>query len=213
MILEASALAPLAIIPAGMPLWGIAGMLAGVSYLLGSIPCGLWLVKAWKGIDVREVGSKNIGTTNVYRAAGKGAAAAVFLFDVGKGYLPVFAALYLAQPDWVAVLAGACAIIGHSRSLLFGFYGGKSVATGIGTILAISPLAAFSALSLFAIVFGLTRLVSAGSILAALLLPPLMYALKLSPVFVAYAALAAAYVVVRHRENIQRLFAGQERRL
>jgi glycerol-3-phosphate acyltransferase PlsY len=196
-----------------MPMWAVAGAFAGVSYLLGSVPFGLWLVKAWKGIDVREVGSKNIGTTNVYRAAGKGAAAAVFGLDVAKGLLPVAVAIWLAQADWVAVLAGACAIVGHSRSIFLRFTGGKSVATGIGTIMAISPLAAVSALVLFAVVFGLTRWVSAGSIIAALVLAPLMYALKLSPIFVAYAALAAAYVVVRHRENIQRIFAGQERRL
>ncbi|MDB5100540.1 MAG: acyl-phosphate glycerol-3-phosphate acyltransferase [Cyanobacteria bacterium RYN_339] len=188
-------------------------LLAAVAYLLGSIPFGLWLVKAWKGIDVREVGSKNIGTTNVYRAAGKGAAAAVFLLDVAKGYAPVLVALLLAQPAWVAVLAGAMAIVGHSKSVFLKFTGGKSVATGIGTIFAISPVAAGVALGIFALVFAPTRMVSAGSIVAALSLPPLMVYLKLDPVFVGYAAAAAAYVVVRHRENIQRIFQGQERRL
>jgi glycerol-3-phosphate acyltransferase PlsY len=184
-----------------------------VAYVLGSIPFGLWLVKAWKGIDVREVGSKNIGTTNVYRAAGKGAAAAVFLLDVGKGWAPVAFAMWSGLPAWLAVLAGAMAIVGHSKSIFLKFTGGKSVATGIGTILAISPLAAGIGLGIFALVFAPTRMVSAGSIVAALSLPPLMFYMKLDPVFVGYAAAAALYVVVRHRENIQRIFQGQERRL
>lgn len=191
----------------------IPAALALVAYLLGSLPFGLWWVLAWKGIDVREVGSKNIGTTNVYRAAGKGAAAAVFLLDVAKGYVPVLAALLLHQPAWVAVLAGAMAIVGHSKSIFLKFTGGKSVATGVGTIFAISPLAAGIGLAVFALVFAPTRMVSAGSIVAALSLPPLMYYLKLDPVFVGYASAAAAYVVVRHRENIQRIFTGQERRI
>ena len=184
-----------------------------VAYFLGSIPFGLWLVKAWKGIDVREVGSKNIGTTNVYRAAGKGPAAVVFLLDVAKGWAPVAVAIWLGLPAWLAVLAGAMAIIGHSKSIFLKFTGGKSVATGIGTIFAISPLAAAIGLAVFALVFAPTRMVSAGSIVASLCLPPLMYYLKLDPVFVGYASAAALYVVVRHRENIQRIFTGQERRI
>lgn len=201
-------------LPGATPfLWGIPVVLCVLAYLLGSIPFGLWLVKAWKGIDVREVGSRNIGTTNVYRAAGKGAAAAVFLLDVAKGWLPVWVGIWLGEPEWVPVLAGAMAIVGHSKSIFLRFTGGKSVATGIGTILAISPVAAGVALALFAVVFATTRMVSAGSMLAALSLPPLMYALKLSPVYVGYAAIAALYVVVRHRENLQRILAGTERRL
>jgi glycerol-3-phosphate acyltransferase PlsY len=201
--------------PAGSTefLWGIPILLWLAAYLLGSLPFGLWLVKAWKGIDVREVGSRNIGTTNVYRAAGKGAAAVVFLLDVAKGWAPVFASIWLGEPAWVGVLAGAAAIVGHSKSVFLRFTGGKSVATGIGTILAISPVAAGIALLIFGAVFGATRMVSAGSLLAALALPPLMFYLSLAPVYVSYAAIAALYVVVRHRENIQRIFAGQERRL
>jgi glycerol-3-phosphate acyltransferase PlsY len=187
--------------------------LALVAYLLGSIPFGLWLVKAWKGIDVREVGSGNIGTTNVYRAAGKGAAIAVFLLDVAKGVLPVYLALWLGMTDWAAVLMGVMAILGHSKSIFLGFTGGKSVATGIGTILALSPVGAVLTLGVFAVVFAASRLVSLGSILASLALPAILYALQAPPVYLYYAAGAAAYVVVRHRANIQRLVAGKENRL
>jgi glycerol-3-phosphate acyltransferase PlsY len=187
--------------------------LAIVAYLLGSIPFGLWLVKAWKGIDVREVGSGNIGTTNVYRAAGKGAAIAVFLLDVAKGVLPVYLALWLGMTDWAAVLMGVMAILGHSKSIFLGFTGGKSVATGIGTIMALSPLGAALTLGVFAAVFAASRMVSLGSIVASLALPAILYALKAPPAYLYYAAGAAAYVVVRHRANIQRLVAGKENRL
>lgn len=190
----------------------IAGLVVA-SYLVGSIPWGLWLVKAVKGIDVREVGSGNIGTTNVYRAAGKGLAAAVFLLDVLKGYAPCFVALALKLPPWVAVLAGAAAIVGHSKSVFLRFAGGKSVATGIGSVLALAPVPAALVLAVFAAVFGATRMVSAGSLVAALALPAVLAAYGAPPAYVAYGACAAIYVVIRHRDNIRRIFAGEEARL
>lgn len=193
--------------------WGPPIALCAVAYLLGSIPFGFWLVRAWKGIDVREVGSGNIGTTNVYRAAGKGAAAVVFLLDVAKGWLPVYAALALGAPEHMAVLAGACAIIGHSRSIFLGFTGGKSVATGIGTILACSPLAAGLALAVFAVAFAMWRMVSLSSIVAALSLPFIMLLVGAPPVFTGYALIAALYVLLRHGENIERIRTGKEHRL
>lgn len=187
--------------------------LALLAYLLGSMPFGLWLVKAWKGIDVREVGSGNIGTTNVYRAAGKGAAIAVFALDVAKGALPVWLAGWLGMADWAVVLMGVMAILGHSKSVFLRFTGGKSVATGIGTILALSPLGALLTLAVFAVVFAASRMVSLGSIVAALALPAILFALAAPPTYLYYAVAAALYVVVRHRENIQRLVAGKENRL
>jgi glycerol-3-phosphate acyltransferase PlsY len=188
-------------------------VLAFLAYLMGSIPFGLWLVKAWKGVDVREVGSGNIGTTNVYRAAGKTAAIVVFLLDVAKGALPVAIALWLQLPPWVVVLAGVMAILGHSKSVFLGFTGGKSVATGIGTILALSPLGAAITLALFAVVFAASRMVSLGSIIASLVLPGILFALKTPLTYVLYAAGAALYVIIRHRANIQRILAGKENRL
>jgi glycerol-3-phosphate acyltransferase PlsY len=188
-------------------------VLAFLAYMMGSIPFGLWLVKAWKGVDVREVGSGNIGTTNVYRAAGKTAAIVVFLLDVAKGALPVAIALWLQLPPWAVVLAGVMAILGHSKSVFLGFTGGKSVATGIGTILALSPLGAAITLALFAVVFAASRMVSLGSIIASLVLPGILFALKTPLTYVLYAAGAALYVIIRHRANIQRILAGKENRL
>lgn len=190
----------------------VAGLVIG-AYLLGSIPWGLWLVKAVKGVDVREVGSGNIGTTNVYRAAGKGMAAVVLILDALKGYLPCVVAATLRLPEWAVVLAGAAAVIGHSKSVFLRFGGGKSVATGIGTILAIAPLAAFATLVIFGAVFWGTRMVSAGSIVAALVLPFFMFGTGASVMYVAFGAIAAIYVIVRHRANIGRILAGTEARV
>lgn len=184
-----------------------------LAYVLGSMPFGLWLVKAWKGIDVRTVGSGNIGTTNVYRAAGKGAAAAVFLLDVAKGALPVGLAAAVGLPHWLVAVTGLAAILGHSKSVFLKFTGGKSVATGIGTFLAIAPVAAAIALAVFALAFGLTRIVAVGSIVAALALPLALYALAAPTAYVVYGAVAALYVLFRHRGNIERLLAGKENRL
>ena len=187
--------------------------LAIAAYLFGSIPWGLWLVKAVKGIDVREVGSGNIGTTNVYRAAGKPVAAAVLLLDMAKGYVPCAVGLVLGLPAWAVVLAGAAAVVGHSKSIFLKFQGGKSVATGIGTILAITPLAALATLVVFGAVFYGTRMVSAGSIVAALVLPFFMFGAAAPLTYVAFGATAAIYVVVRHRANIGRILEGSEARL
>jgi glycerol-3-phosphate acyltransferase PlsY len=188
-------------------------LLMAAAYVVGSMPFGLWLVKAWKGIDVREVGSGNIGTTNVYRAAGKGAAIAVFALDVAKGAVPVAAGIALGLPAWAVLGAGAMAIIGHSKSMFLGFTGGKSVATGIGTILALSPLGAALTLGVFAAVFAASRMVSLGSIVASVALPIVLWALHAPMAYVGYAVVAAVYVVVRHRANIQRIMSGEESKL
>jgi glycerol-3-phosphate acyltransferase PlsY len=191
----------------------LVGALVLGAYLFGSIPWGLWLVKAVKGIDVREVGSGNIGTTNVYRAAGKGMAALVLVLDALKGFLPCWLAVHFAMPEWAAVLAGAAAIVGHSKSIFLRFSGGKSVATGIGAVLALAPLAADITLAVFGAIFAATRMVSAGSIGAAIALPLVMWATGASTAYLLFGAAAAAYVVIRHRANIGRIKEGTEARL
>lgn len=193
--------------------WLTIALVGAGAYLVGSLPFGLWLVKAWKGIDVREVGSGNIGATNVYRAAGKGAAAAVLLLDALKGALPVAVGTALGIPTWAIALVGLLAILGHSKSIFLGFTGGKSVATGIGTIMAMAPLSGLVVLALWGVVFGLSRMVSLASIAAAAALPLVLYFMKAPLAVTGFGALAAAYVVVRHRANIQRMMAGTEKRL
>jgi glycerol-3-phosphate acyltransferase PlsY len=191
----------------------VPALLALGAYLFGSIPWGYWLVRAVMGVDVREVGSGNIGTTNVYRAAGKPMAALVLVLDILKGFLPCWLAVAMGQPAWAVLLAGACAIVGHSKSIFMRFAGGKSVATGIGTILAIAPLAAVATLVVFAAILAGTRMVSASSLGAALVLPFILFGLAQPVTYVAFGAAATFYVFVRHRANIGRILDGSEARI
>jgi glycerol-3-phosphate acyltransferase PlsY len=183
------------------------------SYLVGSLPFGLWLVKAVKGVDIREVGSGNIGTTNVYRTAGLGLAVFVFLLDVLKGLAPVLSARALGAPAGLVIAVALLSVIGHSKSLFLKFKGGKSAATGIGTILALSWPAGLTTLGVWALLFALTRRVSVGSMGAALAVPALLFLFGAPPFYGIYGAIAAIYVIARHRANIQRLFSGEEQRL
>jgi len=190
----------------------IGALLAG-SYLLGSLPFGLWIVKKWKGIDIREHGSGNIGATNVGRICGPAAWIVVFTLDVLKGLLPplVGAALHLASP-W-PILAALLAIIGHNYSIWLGFKGGKGIATSLGALLGIAPQVALIAIALFGVEIVIPALgyVSLGSLIGALALPILM------PLFypgdyyrLGFGILACAMAFYRHRANIQRLRKGTE---
>lgn len=193
------------------------------SYLLGSIPFGYILVRFFRGVDVRSVGSGNIGATNVARSGGKSLAIATFLLDAFKGWLPVFvvlhkpgiaAAVSLSLPT-LASIAALSALVGHVFTVWLSFKGGKGVATGLGVFLALAPRAALLALLIFAIVVGFTRYVSLASILAAAAFPAILCWLERDsfPVpALLMAAGAALLVIFRHRQNIGRLWAGTENR-
>lgn len=194
-----------------------AALLAG-AYLLGSIPTAYIAGRAVRGIDLRTVGSGNLGATNVYRELGLLPALVVLGADMAKGALPVWigARLLSAGDDsaWWALALGCAAIAGHSRSVFLGWRGGgKGVATAAGVFLAMTPGALGGALLVFALAFAATRIVSVGSMLGALALPVFEWRmLGFSPPF--YASLAvAAFVVFTHRANIGRLMAGTEPRL
>jgi acyl phosphate:glycerol-3-phosphate acyltransferase len=192
-------------------------------YLLGSIPTGYWLVKALKGIDVRTIGSGSTGATNVLRSAGKGAAALVLLFDVFKGWLPVWVAQYAeSQIGWSVPLAdyhilptvcGLAAMIGHSKSVFLKFQGGKSAATALGTVIGCQPLAGVCVFALWIFLVWSTRFVSVASITAGLSSPVFMFVFHAPIAYVIYCAIGALYVLARHRANIQRLMARTEPKL
>lgn len=185
-----------------------------LSYLLGSLPFGFWLVKLLTGEDVRNHGSGSTGTTNVKRVAGTKAALAVLLLDFGKGLLVVLFAKALAPSlSWLHVAMAFMALIGHSKSIFLGFTGGKSAATGLATMFGLAPLVGLL-LTLFALAsFKLTRTVSIGSMLAGILAPILLFLFQAPSPYVWYAVLAALYVIYLHRENIRRLLTGQENKL
>jgi glycerol-3-phosphate acyltransferase PlsY len=182
------------------------------SYVLGSIPFAL-LIGRMHGVDIRQHGSGNVGATNVVRVLGRGPGIFCFVLDFLKGVAPVVAGQLLGLPLWGVLLAAAATILGHSRSIFLGFKGGKSVATGAGTIVAMAPLAGLGALAVWAVVFLTSRIVSLASITAALALPVLTLLTRQPLEIVAFSAVAALYVIIRHRENIRRLREGKEPRM
>jgi glycerol-3-phosphate acyltransferase PlsY len=195
------------------------GLLAG-SYLLGSLSFSLIVVWFLQRSDLRRIGSGNAGATNVLRAAGRWPALVVLALDIAKGIVPVRVARALGAPAEIVAAAALAVIVGHVFPVFFGFRGGKGVATGFGALLSLFPLAGVAALVIFlALVFG-TRLVSLGSIAAAVSLPLAAWlfgragwAAQPSRLVLGVACAAVGIVLLRHAGNIRRLLDGSERRL
>lgn len=192
-----------------LPLWAYAAATV-LGYLLGSIPFGLLLTKAAGFGDIRNIGSGNIGATNVLRTGNKKLALATLLLDGGKG---AAAALIAAQFDpLLAVIAGGAALLGHLFPVWLGFKGGKGVATTIGTLLAVNWMVGIAVcLTWLAVAFGF-RLSSLAALVAVALSPLYAYILG-TPAQIVLAAFAAVLVWIRHRENISRLLKGTEPRI
>ena len=188
-----------------LPLW------LAAAYLLGSIPTGLLLGKAY-GIDVRQEGSGNIGATNLYRTLGRKIGVITLLGDCLKGLVPVLVSracgLDAEQVAWV----GFAAFCGHVFSVFLRFKGGKGVATALGVFLALSPLAVAIAMAVFVLLVLKWRYISLGSISAAAIMPLAVSLLGGNRVMLLVTALIALTVIVKHRENIKRLVAGTESR-
>lgn len=179
-----------------------------LAYLIGSIPSGLIIGKGLFGTDVRQFGSKNIGATNTYRVLGLKAALPVFICDAFKGAIGVF--LLASYGPAFAILGGILAMVGHNWSIFLGFKGGRGVATGLGVLIALSPLVAIICFAIWGIIVYPTKLVSLGSIIAAAAVPLLMFLTGQSWWYVGFGALAALFVILRHRDNIIRLLSGKE---
>jgi glycerol-3-phosphate acyltransferase PlsY len=194
------------------------------AYLLGSLPTG-FLVAKTKGVDIRTVGSKNMGATNVFRVLGKGPGTFVLLVDFLKGFLAcwllakVSLNFFGASPgqeqeklEWLAIVAGFAAILGHNYTCWLQFKGGKGVATTAGVLAAMFPGTFGIALALFLIVFGVSKYVSLGSIVAAASLPISTWLLGGSNRLIAVAFFMGALAIYKHKANIQRLLNGTENR-
>jgi glycerol-3-phosphate acyltransferase PlsY len=193
---------------------GLAILAVLIAYLLGSIPFGYLIVKMKSGRDVREVGSRSIGATNVMRAAGRAGGILTFLLDVGKGFVAVLIAQKLfPDNEWVIAFAAMAAILGHVFPVFLKFKGGKGVATGVGVFLAIFPQAVAAVLVIFVIVVWLSRYISLGSIIATGAFPVVAYFMGQhvlsAPVLIA-TGLGAILIVAKHHENIRRLLRGTE---
>ena len=186
-----------------------------VAYLIGSIPTGYLIVKVKTGQDIRQIGSGSTGATNVKRVLGKKWFFIVMLLDAIKGATPVLLAKYLTiDPYGInAVLASIFVIIGHSKPIFLQFKGGKSVASGVGTILALNWMVGLAIAVIWGTITYISKYVSLGSIIALSLSPILMYFFNNPIGYVIYCLIAAIYIVYLHRENISRLIKGEENKV
>jgi glycerol-3-phosphate acyltransferase PlsY len=211
-----------------MFLWlSLCGVVVLLAYLLGSFPTGYLAGKLLKGIDIREVGSGSTGATNVLRTLGKVPGAFVLLIDALKGVLAInlgYALFNISysqnlipptvnpgiwQP-YLVTLVGLAALLGHSKSIFLGFTGGKSVASGVGILLAINWQIGLSTLGVFAVVIAISRIVSLSSICGAIAVSILMVIFHQPLAYILLGLTGGLYVIIRHRSNIERLIAGTE---
>ncbi|MCL5882679.1 MAG: glycerol-3-phosphate 1-O-acyltransferase PlsY [Actinobacteria bacterium] len=186
------------------------------AYVLGSVPFALVIGKGLYRVDVRESGSGNIGTTNVFRVLGKKAGALVFVLDLLKGFVPVFLALRLISADsaaLVAVLAAGAAIAGHTFSVFLRFKGGKGVATGGGAVLALMPILFLLAFACFWLVLLAGRFVSVASLAAAAFLSVAVFVTGQPRPYIVFTLAGTAVIFYAHRANIARLAGGNENRV
>ncbi len=205
----------------------LGGAILLVAYVLGSTPTGYAAARVLKGIDIREHGSGSTGATNVLRTLGTVPGLVVLLIDALKGYGAIafthwafnFAANnQLIPPEvnaaswlpWIVASAGLAVVLGHSKSIWLGFSGGKSVATSLGVLLAMSWMVGLSTVGVFGSVFALSRIVSLSSIAGAIGVSLLMLFFHQPLAYILFAFTGGFYVIWRHRSNIERLIAGTE---
>jgi len=184
-----------------------------IAYLLGSIPFGYLIVRRTIGADIRQTGSGGTGATNVSRRAGKAAGVLTLLLDAAKGCAAVLIARVVSGEDWVIAAAASAALVGHIFPVWLGFRGGKGVATGVGIFSVLAPLALLCAGVIFIAVVVMTRYVSLGSMIAALLIPVFVWFQSGSQPLLTAALVGAALIVFAHRGNIKRLASRTESKI
>ena len=188
-----------------------------IAYIIGSIPTGYIIVKLFTGQDIRTIGSGSTGATNVKRVMGKKWFFTVMILDAIKGALPVVLTKVLttsfAQIGLLPVLASVAVILGHSKSIFLKFTGGKSVASGVGTILALNWMVGLIIAGIWATITYVSKYVSLGSIIALAISPFLMFMFHEPLAYIIYCAIGALYIIHLHRENIQRLIKGEENKV
>jgi len=192
-----------------------------VAYILGSVPNALWIGKVFKGIDIREHGSKNTGSTNAARVLGAKLGILTLILDISKGAIPVALSLFMkadllenitgiSNLDFIMI--GIFAIVGHSFSIFMKFKGGKAVATTVGVFIVLVPKALLLAAVVFFVIFALTRYVSVSSITAAISLPIFIFFLYGDIPYTVFGGIITILIIVKHKSNIQRLLNGTESR-
>ena len=180
------------------------------AFVLGSFPTGVVFAHA-RGVDLRKVGSGNIGATNVGRAMGKRWAVLVLLLDALKGLAPVLAARAFGLGTWMVGLCGFAAIAGHSFSVFLGGKGGKGVATSLGAALGMAPLPALGAFAIYALLYLVFRISSIGSLIGVIAFPIMIAILgPREPALLSFGIATALLVVIRHKDNLRRLIRREE---
>lgn len=186
-----------------------------VAYIFGAIPCGVWIGKKAKNIDIREYGSKNSGATNAYRILGAKYGILVLFLDALKGYIPLFLASLAGIDGKKLIFLGLITILAHTYSCFINFKGGKGVATSLGVFLFLVPKVILILVVIFIIIVGTTRYISLGSVVCAGLLPILVAILPMKngemklPLFIV-SFIIGIFVIYRHKNNIKKLRAGKE---
>ncbi len=181
------------------------------AYLLGSVPFA-FIAGRLHGVDLRTIGSGNLGATNVFRTLGRTVGITVMVLDIAKGAAAVLLAVALTDNPW-PLAAGALVILGHVRPVWTGFKGGKGVAVGAGALIGLVPAASGVLIVLWFLIVLITRYVSVASIACALAAAPLAWAFGAPWSYLGFIALAGLFVIWKHRENIVRLSRGEENRL
>lgn len=184
-----------------------------IGYFVGSIPTGYWIVKCKKGIDIRERGSGSTGATNVSRVLGKRWFFIVMFLDMLKGFLPVLAMKLLFDHEIIVVCMALGLIIGHSKSCFLNGKGGKSVATGMGTMFALDWISGLIVFFVWVFMVQASEYVSKASIFAFFVAPFVLWLCDIIMVYVLYCIIASVYVIYLHRENIQRLHNHTENKI
>lgn len=184
-----------------------------LAYLAGAVPTGLWLGLTLRGVDIRLHGSRNIGATNTMRVLGKPLGAVALGVDILKGLVAVLFIARISALDYAPLMCGLAAILGHVTSPFVKFRGGKGVATSAGVFLGLAPLPTAIAAAVFLAVLAVTRMVSAGSIAAALALACTVLLMSADRVLQTVVVLVAALVIIRHRSNIGRMLQGTENKI
>lgn len=191
---------------------------AVIGYALGSIPTGMIVARVYRGVDLSAYGSGRTGATNVLRTLGRGAAAVAFGGDFLKGALAVALVKFVIAPEnaWVEMVAATAAVIGHTYSVFIGFKGGRGVVTGFGASLVAAPVPILIAFIIGIALIAITRYVSLGSVVGAVLggvLLCLVAYIYSDPAWATWGVLVGGFIVVAHKDNIERLLAGKERKL
>lgn len=184
-----------------------------LAYLFGSIPFGLIISRLFGKVDIRNAGSGNIGATNVYRVMGKSYGIVTLILDMVKGGLFVTLARVLTHSEILEGLAGLSAFLGHLYPLYLRFQGGKGVATFMGVFIVLSPFALLADLVIFTIVAYRTHYISLASLFSAIFLPIFLLGFAYPKVYIILSLVMGFFIILRHRENIQRLKYGRENKI